>query len=192
MLTVSFVGHDPQRRFAASIDALRKGQYRAGLPNQSGFAPENLTTFAHFSVSSAISLPKSAGEPGSGVPPNSASRALILGSTSPALISLLSLSMIPAAFSIFVTMNCPFHPRADAASRAVRRYLERDRSARNLVDLPDQTLTIAGEFDVLKLRCVPGMPMVYAATLRLDFCALAASAFEICPTRTAKSISRAA
>jgi hypothetical protein len=68
----------------------------------------------------------------------------------------------------------------------------RDCSARNLVDLPDQTLTIAGEFDVLKLRCVPGMPMVYAATLRLDFCALAASAFEICPTRTAKSISRAA
>ena len=69
---------------------------------------------------------------------------------------------------------------------------QRDRSARNLVDLPDQTLTIAGEFDVLKLRCVPGMLMVYAATLRLDFCALAASAFEICPTRTAKSISRAA
>ena len=30
--------------------------------NQSGFAPENLTTFAHFSVSSAMSFPKSAGE----------------------------------------------------------------------------------------------------------------------------------
>jgi hypothetical protein len=30
----------------------------------SGFAPESFTTFAHFSVSSAISLPKSAGEPG--------------------------------------------------------------------------------------------------------------------------------
>src|SRR5205823_10354568 len=29
----------------------------------SGFAPENLTTFAHFSVSSARSFPKSAGEP---------------------------------------------------------------------------------------------------------------------------------
>jgi hypothetical protein len=29
----------------------------------SGFAPESFTTFAHFSVSSAISLPKSAGEP---------------------------------------------------------------------------------------------------------------------------------
>ena len=37
-----------------------------------------------------------------------------------------------------------------------------------------------------------GCLMVYAATLRPDFCALAASAFEICPTRTAKSISRAA
>src|SRR5713101_5384632 len=35
------------------------------FPAQSGLAPENLTTLAHFSVSSAISLPKSAGEPGS-------------------------------------------------------------------------------------------------------------------------------
>src|SRR5262249_26054960 len=54
------------------------------------------TTFAHFSVSSAISLPKSAGEPGSPVAPKSASRDLIFGSSSAALISLLSLSMIPA------------------------------------------------------------------------------------------------
>jgi hypothetical protein len=37
--------------------------------DHSGFAPENLTTFAHFSVSSAMNLPKSAGVPGSGVPP---------------------------------------------------------------------------------------------------------------------------
>jgi aryl-alcohol dehydrogenase-like predicted oxidoreductase len=33
--------------------------------NQSGFARENFTTFAHFPVSSTISLPKSAGVPGS-------------------------------------------------------------------------------------------------------------------------------
>ncbi len=39
---------------------------------QSSFTPENLTTFARFSVSSAISLPNSAGEPGSTVPPSSA------------------------------------------------------------------------------------------------------------------------
>src|SRR5712691_3256274 len=52
------------------------------------------TTLPHFSVSAAMSMPKSAGDPRSAVPPNSANRALILGSTSAALISLLSLSMI--------------------------------------------------------------------------------------------------
>jgi hypothetical protein len=31
-------------------------------PDYSAFAPENFTTFAHFSVSSAMSLPNSAGE----------------------------------------------------------------------------------------------------------------------------------
>src|SRR5713226_3222898 len=46
--------------------------------DQSGLAPENFTTLAHFSVSSAISLPKAAAEPGSTVPPRSASRALSL------------------------------------------------------------------------------------------------------------------
>src|SRR5438445_11182459 len=44
-------------------------------------------TLPHFSVSSAMSLLKSAGEPVSGVPPRSASRALILGSARAALIS---------------------------------------------------------------------------------------------------------
>src|SRR5262245_34768711 len=51
-------------------------------------------TLPHFSVSSAMCLPKSAGEPGSTVPPRSARRAFSLGSTRPALISLLSLSII--------------------------------------------------------------------------------------------------
>src|SRR6266540_68779 len=51
-------------------------------------------TLAHFSVSSAKSLPKSAGEPPSTVPSRSASCALNLGSTSAALISLLSLWMV--------------------------------------------------------------------------------------------------
>ena len=41
--------------------------------------PANLITLAHFSVSSAISLPKSAGEPGSTVPPRSANRCLQFG-----------------------------------------------------------------------------------------------------------------
>src|SRR5215470_7010038 len=50
-------------------------------------------TLAHFSVSSAMSLPNSAGEPASGGPPRSKSRALILGSAKAVLISRLSLSM---------------------------------------------------------------------------------------------------
>src|SRR5262245_4574945 len=55
-----------------------------------------LITLAHFSVSSAMSLPKSAGEPGSTAPPRSASRTLIMGSARAALTSLLSLSTISA------------------------------------------------------------------------------------------------
>src|ERR1043166_942429 len=59
-------------------------------------APENLTTLPHFSVSSATSLPKSAGEPESSVAPSSANRALVLGSARIALTSRLSLAMISA------------------------------------------------------------------------------------------------
>ncbi len=43
--------------------------------DQSGFAPEIVTTFAHFSVSSAMNLPNSAGDIGVGTPPRSANRA---------------------------------------------------------------------------------------------------------------------
>src|SRR5262249_33201209 len=53
-------------------------------------------TLPHFSVSSAMSLPKSACGPASNMPPISASRALNLASTRPALISLLSFSTISA------------------------------------------------------------------------------------------------
>jgi hypothetical protein len=52
-------------------------------------------TLAHFSDSSAMSWPNSAGESASGVPPKSANRAFNLGSARAALISLLSLSTIP-------------------------------------------------------------------------------------------------
>src|SRR6516162_8691010 len=65
-----------------------------GLPDQSALTPANFTTSPHFSVSSTMSLPKSLGEPVSAMPPRSASRAFILGSATPASISLLSLSMI--------------------------------------------------------------------------------------------------
>jgi hypothetical protein len=72
-----------------------------GLPpgfssDQSGLAPANLTTSAHFSVSSAMSFPKSAGDPVSTVAPRSANRDFVLGSARISLISLLSMSTISA------------------------------------------------------------------------------------------------
>src|SRR5262249_40405626 len=67
-------------------------------------------TLPHFSVSSASSLAKSAGEPGSTVPPKSANSAFILGSPRAALISVLSLSPIPAAVSLAAPI--PYQPLA--------------------------------------------------------------------------------
>jgi hypothetical protein len=54
---------------------------------QSAFAPENLTTLAHLSVSSATNFRNSATVIGIGSAPSSANRAVILASVSPALIS---------------------------------------------------------------------------------------------------------
>src|SRR5215831_9662354 len=72
--------------------------FRAMIPFQlhSGLMLAARITLPHFSVSSAMSLPKSTGEPGSAVAPHSASRAFILGSARAALISVLSLSTISA------------------------------------------------------------------------------------------------
>src|SRR5215475_6493008 len=72
-----------------------------------GLIPANLTTLAHFSVSSAMILPNSAGEPASTVPPKSASCAFILESARPALISLLSLSMV--SVGVFLGAPIPYH-----------------------------------------------------------------------------------
>src|SRR5262245_58514905 len=58
-----------------------------GSQDHSGLMAANLITLAHLSMSSAMSLPKSAAEPGIVVPPCS-SFALSVGSASPALISL--------------------------------------------------------------------------------------------------------
>src|SRR5262245_8127404 len=74
---------------------VRLGRART-IADQSGLAPEDLTTLAHRSVSSAMSLPKSAGEPASTVPPSSRTRALNLGLPRPALIDLLIVSTISA------------------------------------------------------------------------------------------------
>src|SRR5262249_48055653 len=83
------------RRQGAHRRPAGQAQIADRLPGaQSGLMPADLTTFAHFSVSSSMSLPKSAGELAIAMAPKSASLVLILGSTSAALISLLSRSMI--------------------------------------------------------------------------------------------------
>src|SRR5215469_8074508 len=69
-------------------------EYLAGNSAHRGLMSANFTTLPHFSVSSAMSLPKSPGELGSAVEPNSASRASVLGSARAALIPWLSLSTI--------------------------------------------------------------------------------------------------
>ena len=71
--------------------ALAQFVYR--IMNQSAFAPQNLTTLPHFSVSSATSFPKSAGEPGNSDAPSSANRAFDIGSLRVALIALLRFSI---------------------------------------------------------------------------------------------------
>jgi len=63
-------------------------------------------TLPHFSASSAINLPKSEEESASTLPPEFTSCAFILGSARPALISLLSLSMISAGVSFGAPMPC--------------------------------------------------------------------------------------
>src|SRR5262245_35481567 len=72
----------------------------------SGLMSANLITLAHFSVSSAISFPNWAGDPGSATPPRSARRAFILGSSRAELTSLLSLSTISADVFLGAPMPC--------------------------------------------------------------------------------------
>src|SRR5262249_16312383 len=66
----------------------------SGLSRQFDLMLAPRITFPHLSVSSAMSLAKSAGEPASVVAPRSTNRALIFRSTRAALISLLSTSTI--------------------------------------------------------------------------------------------------
>src|SRR4029453_7314435 len=68
-------------------------EYRSEFPDHSGLMPADLITLPHFLVSSEMSLPKSAGEPASTVPPRLASCALNFGSAMLILTSLFSLSM---------------------------------------------------------------------------------------------------
>src|ERR1700746_3420287 len=85
--------------FMLSRDAAQRADLSA-MVDQSSLAPDNFTTLPHFSVSSTISLPKSLGEPRSAMPPRSVSCTFIFGSATPALISLLSLSMISTGVAL--------------------------------------------------------------------------------------------
>src|SRR5262249_13861850 len=91
-------------------------EYSARIASDhSALMPANLITFAHFSVSSAISFPNSAGESARTGPPRSASRAFIVGSARAALISLLSVSMILAG--VFLGAPRPPHALASKPGR---------------------------------------------------------------------------
>jgi hypothetical protein len=63
-------------------------------------------TLAHFSVSSTMNLPNAPGVIGIGVPPRSARRAFILGSSRAALTSLLSFATISAG--VFLGAPIPY------------------------------------------------------------------------------------
>src|SRR5262245_22241378 len=76
------------------------GIFGRNRADHSALIPTDLITLAHFSVSSAMSLPKSAGEPDNAEPPTSARRALNVGSASAVLISLLSLPTISAGVPV--------------------------------------------------------------------------------------------
>src|SRR5262249_8794010 len=82
-------------------------EYRRRAEHYSALMLADLITLPHFSVSSAMCLPKSAGEPRRTVPARSARRAFILGSSRAALISLLSLSMI--SDGVFLGTPMPYH-----------------------------------------------------------------------------------
>src|SRR5215813_10459287 len=84
---------------------------RAGAGRaHSGLILANRTTLAHFSISSAMSLPNSVGVIGIGSAPRLAIWAFILASASPALISLLSRSMISVGVPLGAPKPC--HPVA--------------------------------------------------------------------------------
>src|SRR5215471_15173074 len=85
-------------------------EYRRSGRTYSALMLRARITLPHFSISSAMSLPKSAGEPASARLPRSASCALNFGSASAVLISLLSLSM--TSLGVLLGEPMPDHPLA--------------------------------------------------------------------------------
>src|SRR5215510_8902822 len=86
----------PSTRATGSYHVGNLWEYLGDRECHSGLMPANLITLAHFSVSSPMTLPKSAGEPASTVPPPSTRCFISLGSERLAFISLLSLSTTSA------------------------------------------------------------------------------------------------
>src|SRR6185437_15912145 len=82
-------------------------RYRAVERGYSTLRPANFTTFAHFSVSSAINLPNWAGVPSIGSPLMAAKRAFIAASAKAALASLLRRSTISAG--VLMGAARPYH-----------------------------------------------------------------------------------
>src|SRR5262245_53812566 len=80
------------------------GRLKEMWAGHSGLRPATLITLAHFSISSAMSLPKLTGEPGSGVPPKAPSCALILESVRHALMFSASLPTISVGVLMGATM----------------------------------------------------------------------------------------
>ena len=116
---------------AASVPAVQSPDARSPRRLHSGLMLAARTALPHFSVSSAMSLPKSAGVPPRTTPLRSAKRALIFGSARAALISLLSLSMISAGVPLGAVM--PIHaldskpgnvsPKAGTSDKASERVV---------------------------------------------------------------------
>jgi hypothetical protein len=80
-------------------------------------------TFAHFSVSSAMSLPKSGGEPAIVMPPRSARWVFIFGSARAPLTSLLSFSTISAGVFLGAPIDLAGAERAEITVEQVLREL---------------------------------------------------------------------
>src|SRR5262245_6877976 len=115
MLSTAGDGRHPWRRRTPQGVAYRDIMEHHSAGGYSGLMLAARITLAHFSVSAAMSLPKSAAEPPSTVPPRSASRALILGSASAVLNSLLSLSTISAG--VLRGAPTPYHVLASNPGR---------------------------------------------------------------------------
>src|SRR5262249_39806870 len=78
-----------------------------GRADHSALMPENLITLAHFSVSSAVNLPNSAGVIDMGTPPSSAMRVFILGSANAARTVWLMVATISAG--VFLGAQRAYH-----------------------------------------------------------------------------------